>query len=152
MNQDMRDLAHAGLYLLAATSLVIGGYTGAAYAVKHNHIAPVVAAALHALDTTTTPTRLSSQIESAREVRAALARPIPPPPKLPPITAKLAYGYLKPGGKDHMMAVASAAPKRVPKIPNEALDAMAMQPPPVQASMGFSRQTYAPPDKHRVVY
>src|SRR5215218_8060458 len=35
-------------------------------------------------------TLLNERIESAREIRRALARPVPPPDPLPPITAKLA--------------------------------------------------------------
>jgi hypothetical protein len=59
---------------------------------------------------------LSLAVESAREIRAALAKPIPPPPPLQPITAQLAYGHLKSG---RSMVV------KAPKLPRAALDAMA---------------------------
>jgi hypothetical protein len=66
-------------------------------------------------------THVSQIAASAREVRAALARPIPRPEPLQPITATLAYGHLKPGGK---AAAVSVRHKR--KLPQQALEAMAM--------------------------
>jgi len=63
------------------------------------------------------PTRLSIAVENAREVQAALAKPIQPPAPLQPITAKLAHGQLKPGSR-------VAHPHR-PKIPKAAMNVMA---------------------------
>ena len=156
MNQDTRDLAHAGLYLLSLALLLLGGYYGGAYAISHQ-AEPVRIAAISAISPDTPePTRLSVNVATAREVRAALAKPIPGPPKLEPITAKVAFGHYRPGGKDYMTAaVQQPKPKAKAKrrsIPREALDAMAMQPAPVHAGFGFSQQTYVRPDKHRVVY
>jgi hypothetical protein len=65
------------------------------------------------------PTRLSVAVTNAREIRAALAKPIPGPDPLPPITAKLAYGHLKPGGK----GVVTGNKFRLPQVAD---DAMAM--------------------------
>ena len=53
--------------------------------------------------------------QCARE-REALAKPIPGPPPLPPITAKLAYGHLKPGGNGH-----AATAEKKPKLPKNGL-------------------------------
>src|SRR4051794_12540607 len=48
-------------------------------------------------------TLLNERIESAREIKRALARPVPPPEPLPPITAKLA---------NHMKVANPEEPKR----------------------------------------
>jgi hypothetical protein len=73
------------------------------------------------------PTRLSVNVENAREIRAALAKPMPPREPLPPITAKLAYGQLKHGRAVAMNTSAqkiTRAPK-LPKVPKAGLNAMA---------------------------
>lgn len=156
MHQDARDLAHAGLYLLSLALLLAGGYFGGAHAISH-YAEPVRIATITAiLPETPDPTRLSINVATAREVRAALAKPIPGIPKLEPIAAKVAFGHYRPGGKDYMTAgiqqpKPTARTKR-PSFPREALDAMAMQPAPVHAGFGVHQQTYVTPDKHRVVY
>ena len=60
--------------------------------------------------------KISHMVESSREVRAALAKPVLRPP-LAPITASVERGYLRPGARSH-----AARPK---KIPRRALDAIA---------------------------
>ena len=46
------------------------------------------------------PTHLDQVVSNAREIRAALQKPIPGPEPLPPITEKVAFGHLKSGGRD----------------------------------------------------
>ena len=67
------------------------------------------------------PTRLNEAVANAREIREALARPIPGPPPLPPITAQIAYGHLRPGGKGY-----AGNEQAKPRLPQAARDAMAM--------------------------
>jgi hypothetical protein len=61
---------------------------------------------------------LAQRIETARAIRAALAKPIPPPPPLPPITAKLAHPL------ETKTASRETKPK-VKRIPQEAWDSYA---------------------------
>ena len=61
------------------------------------------------------PTRLDTAVNNAREIKAALATPIDGPAPLPPITEKLAYGYLKPGNTGRSTVV-SQVPRK-PKTP-----------------------------------
>ena len=73
-------------------------------------------------------TVLNGRIESAREIRRALARPVPPPDPLPPITAKLAHPE-KVAKPDKLGRVASGKttgekPAKL-KIPAAAWNAMA---------------------------
>ncbi len=73
------------------------------------------------------PTRLQLAVENAREIRAALAKPLPPPEPLQPITAKLTRGRLLPGHKaaHTVKAPAPAAADKAHKLPPAALHAMA---------------------------
>jgi hypothetical protein len=63
-------------------------------------------------------TLLANRIESARQIRQALARPIPPPEPLGPITAKLAHPRIQ---------SADEAETKVPKLSRGARDAMARE-------------------------
>jgi hypothetical protein len=152
MNHHLRDLAHAGLYLLCLALLLVAGVNGAAFALRQ--AAPVVVAAADALDSDPLDTSLLSvNVATAREIRQALSRPIPRPAKLEPITAKLAFGHLKPGGK-HSIASArerhkdASAAKRIPK---EAMDAMAMDTSRQAAPVHFQQQHHAvTPELHKV--
>ena len=65
--------------------------------------------------------RLEERVQTAREIRAALAKPIPPPAPLPPITAKLAHPI-----ETKPVARAETKTKRIPK---EAWDAFAQERP-----------------------
>jgi hypothetical protein len=69
----------------------------------------------------TQETRLSQALINSREIKAALAKPIPRPEPLPPITAKLMYGHLRPGGSG-----ATAQNFERVKLPKAALEANAM--------------------------
>jgi hypothetical protein len=84
-------------------------------------------------------THISVVVANAREIRAALAKPIPGPDPLPPITAKLAFGHLKPGGKGGIA-------QHHLKLPKKALDAMAMD----TNLNHFKASSAAAPDLHRV--
>ena len=68
-------------------------------------------------------TVLKERLESAREIRRALARPVPPPDPLPPITAKPA----NPPDQPNLAAsgVSKEKPRKL-KIPATARNAMAM--------------------------
>src|SRR6185312_12193554 len=59
-------------------------------------------------------TLIARRVQTAREIRRALARPIPPPP-LPPITAKLAHPA--------ETKSASRSDRKVKRIPREAWEA-----------------------------
>jgi hypothetical protein len=78
---------------------------------------------------------LAQRIQTTREIRAALAKPIPPPPPLEPITAKLAHPI------ETRTATRSTKPKR---IPQEAWDAFAQGQAPAQGQSSYSypRQAY----------
>lgn len=118
MSQHTRDLRNAALYfvglLAVAGGLVIGGVMSAKR-VDASSAMQVIASAFDGVDEPAAPTRLSVAVANAREIRAALDRPIPPLAPLPPITARLARGDMKPS--QH-----AARPLRMPKA---ALDAMA---------------------------
>ena len=64
---------------------------------------------------------LAQRIQTARDIRAALAKPIPPPPPLPPITAKLA----RPIDKQEKTAARNDSKSKVKRIPQEAWGAFA---------------------------
>jgi hypothetical protein len=74
-------------------------------------------------------TVLAERIESAREIRRALARPVPPPDPLPPITAKPANSpvaaELRNSGKPKLAASGNSKPSKL-KISTAAWNAMAM--------------------------
>ena len=75
-------------------------------------------------------TLISERIESAREIRRALARPVPPPDPLPPITAKLANSRVATEvthfGKPKLAESGNSNPSRL-KVPPAARNAMAME-------------------------
>jgi len=97
--QDKRDLGYAGAYVLSG-GLLLGSmaFAGAA-AWSEMQESPFVSWVASTLEISRNQpsTRMTLLIDNAREIRAALAKPIPRPEPLPLITAKLAYGHLKPG-------------------------------------------------------
>ncbi len=140
MNQDVRDLRNAGLYIfglaaLAGALVIGGGFVG-------NRVASSSTlqgiASIFDSDGDHSKTRVSVVVANAREIRAALEKPMPPRQALPPITAKLAIGALRPGSR-----VADTQPK-VPKLSAAAMDAMAS----ADTRPRFSSS--APPELHRV--
>lgn len=137
MSQSARDLRNAGVYIFAAVALGVGLLLGSglvADRVKAHSVLQSIASAFDH-DGEPKPTRLSIVVDNAREIRAALAKPIPPREPLPPITAQLAYGHLKKNG-------ATAMVTKAPKLPNAALDAM--------ASMDTGRSAPVQVELHRV--
>jgi hypothetical protein len=127
------------LCLLAG--LLGGTATALSSVLRQIHQTPAWAAA--ALESTPQDTtRISHVVTTAREIRSALAKPIPGPQPLPPITAKLAYGYLMPGGKG---AISIAAPRK-PRLPKAALDAMAMD----VSATNFRAGSAVIPELHKV--
>ncbi len=141
MRQHARDLAHAGTYLCCLGVLVAGVAYGAI--ARTTSIPDTLFGWLApSLDRSESqPTRLSIAVTNAREIREALAKPIPGPAPLPPITAKLAYGHLKPGWKGY---AATAGMK--PRLPKSGLDAMAMD---VSAN-SFRASSAVMPEMHKV--
>jgi len=141
MRQHARDLAHTGTYLCCLGVLVAGVAYGAGASTTSipdalfGWLAPSVDAS------ESQPTRLSVAVAHAREIREALDRGIPGPAPLPPITAKLAYGHLKPGGNGH-----AAVAEKKPKLPKNGLDAMAMD---VSANY-FRASSAVIPEMHKV--
>lgn len=141
MRQHARDLAHAGIYLCLLVGLLGGTAIALPSFLSQIHQTPTWAAA--ALESTPQDTtRISHVVSTARQIRSALAKPIPGPQPLPPITAKLAYGYLKPGGKG---AISIAAPRK-PRLPQAALDAMAMD----VSATNFRAGSAVIPELHKV--
>ena len=120
MSQHMRDLRNAGVYLLTLLALVAGVIAGGALVIERNAHGTVLQtlASVFEDDDEPGPTRLSLAVEEARQIRAKLEKPLPPPAPLPPITAQVAHGDLRSGR-------ASLAKHRVPRLPKDALDAMA---------------------------
>ena len=83
-------------------------------------------------------TRISINVESARAIRAALAKPIVRPEPLPPITATLANPGPRTATAERERKPVKAAKR--PKLSNEALNAMAMDvPQPARANLEFDR-------------
>ena len=119
MSQNARDLRNAGLYLIALAivggTLVLGGIILGERAAASSFFSDL--ASFLEPEPDPAPSRLSIAVENAREVHAALARPVQPPAPLQPIMAKLAHGHLKTGSR-------VAHPHR-PKIPKAAMNAMA---------------------------
>ncbi len=86
-------------------------------------------------------TLLELQVESSREIRRALATPISQPPRLPPITARPA--------RDLREAAASQIRKPAQmKLPQEAMNAMAMDQSGTYSSVQSSSFDYAVRDRH----
>ncbi len=135
MQQNARDLIGAGVYLCAIGLLSIALGAGAT-ALKAGPEIPLFERIAETVDSQPdTTTRLSEVVRNSQKMRAALARPIAAPEPLPPITAQLAYGHLRPGSKK-----AAAVAKRFPR---HALDALAMD-------VSVSERSYTPPELHKV--
>jgi hypothetical protein len=79
---------------------------------------------------------LAQRIQTARDIRASLAKPIPPPPPLPPITAKPAHPV------ETKTADRKDTKSKVKRIPQEAWDAYAQGESP---SRGRSDSYYSAP-------
>ena len=131
-----RELASAGFYL-CAIGLALGALAAtSALALKTAPENPLLGwmSWLGATEADQ-ETRLSRALPDAQDIKAALAKPVPPPAPLEPVTAKIALGHLRPGA--HKVA-------RVLRPSPAGLDAWAMQqlPPGVSA--------FATPDRHRV--
>jgi hypothetical protein len=141
MSQDASDLRNAGLYLFALAilggGLVLGGMVIAERASANGLFAEM--ASFFEPEPERAPTRLSIAFENAREIQAALAKPMPPLAPLPPITAKLAYGHLKPGTR---------VAQRPLKLSKEAMDAMASA--GARADTRSAHSALAPVELHRV--
>jgi hypothetical protein len=119
MPQYGRDLTGVTAYFAAIAMLLGGiawGVATAADALASSPAAQALSALLEA-DNDAERSKISHMIESSREIRAALAKPVLRRP-LPPITASVERGHLRPGAGRH-----ASRPKS--KIPREALDAMA---------------------------
>jgi hypothetical protein len=142
LRQHLRDLAHAGFYLLTLGAL-LGGLTFVATAALTNLSDSTLAEWLTDSDPQedTQETRISRVVANARQIQASLANPIPGPGPLPPITAKIAYGHLKPGAQNSQTTA-----YRTPKIPKAALDAMAMD----RSSIMQQVFSAPPPELHKV--
>jgi hypothetical protein len=116
--------------------LVYFGAVAAALSVTVLGLAAVVKSSAALSDTgAREKTLLELQVESSREIRRALATPMVTAP-LPPITARPA--------RDLRAAAASPQPAR-PKLPQAAMDAMAMDQGGAYRSAG---QNYSVPDRH----
>jgi hypothetical protein len=132
-----RDLANAGYYVCALGALIAALVVASAATVKSVADAPLFGWVTAILEPeAASETRLSQALFNSEEIRAALAKPVAPPARLPPITASVAIGHLLPGSKH-------AAHATRPRLSSEALNAMAMGVPQ-------TTRAYAPPDQHRV--
>ena len=142
MQQDARDLANAGFYLCCVCVLIGSCALAGAAALKQASESPIYNWAASALEIShRETTRASQMVANAREIQAALAKPIPRPEPLPPITAKLAYGQLRTVGSGAIMA------NHKPKLPKEALDAMAMD---TSVAQKFRASSAVTPELHKV--
>ena len=141
MRQHARDLAQTGTYLCCLGVLVAGVAYGAVASTTSipNMLSDWLSPSLVASESP--PTRLSVAVANAREIREALAKPVPGPAPLPPITAKLAYGHLKPGENGH-----AATAEKKPKLPKNGLDAMAMD----VSTNSFRASSAVIPEMHKV--
>ena len=120
MRETTRNFSHLGAYVFGTALLFSSFALAAPIVLKEFADTPFVSWTAAVLEPAPKePTRLSVAVTNAREIRAALAKPIPGPDPLPPITAKLAYGLLKPGGK----GVVTGNKFRLPQVAD---DAMAM--------------------------
>ena len=122
MGQNARDLAKAGGYIFGVGFLLASVAFAGASALRELPNAPVFNWVAELIEPASTQeTRLSQALINSREIKAALAKPIPRPEPLPPITAKLTYGHLRPGGSG-----ATAQNFERLKLPKAALEANAM--------------------------
>lgn len=104
MRQDTRDIAHSGLYL-GCVALLVGSVAFAGAAVVTDASDSPLFSWAASSDESSAPqsTHISRTVANARAIRAALARPIPGPDALPPITEKVAIGrFLRHGGANAM--------------------------------------------------
>jgi hypothetical protein len=144
MRRDRRDLAHAGAYLCAVALLIGAVGVAGAVALSEAAQAPLFgwfAAMTGSPSQEQEHDRIKDIAASAREIRAALARPVAVPEPLPPITAKLAHGNLRPGAP----GARTMAPSRR-ALSSEARDAMAMDAPSFRSGLRGA----VIPDLHKV--
>ena len=138
MQEYARDLTHVGIYFVTLAALIGGIAWGASAAVETLAANPALQTISELLepDKDEEQSKISHMIESSREIRDALARPVTGPAPLPAITASVEHGNLIARASHHSHA------RRTPKkIPREALDAMAQGPQttnPVQVNPQFN--------------
>ena len=135
-----RDLVNTGVYIFSV-GLLLGSvaFIGATALRALPHSAIFALAAEIIEPAATQETRLSQALVNSRLIKTALAKQIPRPEPLPPITAKLADVYLRPGG-----GVATAHNFEKSKLQKAGLDALALD--------GSNRRASGAviPDLHRV--
>ena len=121
--------------------MYVGGLATALSVIALGLTAVVQASAGLSEATARDKTLLELQIESSREIRRALATPISQPPRLPPLTARLA--------RDLRESTAALTRKPVQmKLPQEAMNAMAMGQSGTYSSVRSSSFDYAVRDRH----
>lgn len=124
MLRNARDLLNAGLYISALGALAGGIVLGGALLGEKVIASAAVQTVASIFEAEAEPpSRLSVVVANAREIRAALERPMPPRPALQPLTQQVAYGALRPGAKGAHVATSSKS--KVPKLSKEGMDAMA---------------------------
>lgn len=126
-----RGLSTTTFMYVAVTGVALGG-------VAFGLTAVVNAATGLSQQTQREQSLLALRMESSREIRQALAKPLPRPEPLPPITARLAHDV----GSG---VVASRADRR--KLMDEARDAFAGM---ELSSSGAQSSAYAESDRHAV--
>lgn len=142
MSANTRDLAKAGVYILGIGLLLGSVALAGASAFRELPHSLVFNWAANLIEPAgTQETRLSQALTNSREIKAALAKPISRPEPLAPITAKLAYGHLRPGGSG-----TSAHHAEKLRLPKAALEAKAM----VDGSNHFRASSAVVPELHRV--
>ena len=141
MHQSARDLAKAGVYILGVGLLLGSVAFAGATALRELPNSPILNWAADLIEPTATQeTRLSQALINSMEIKAALAKQIRRPEPLPPITANLAYGHLRPGGSE-----LTAQHFEKLKLPKAALDSHAMDRPGQ-----FRSSSAVIPDLHKV--
>ena len=125
MRRNAHDLAKAGVYILGVGLLLGSVAFAGATALRELPNSPIFSWAADLIEPSATQeTRLRQALINSREIKAALAKQIQRPEPLPPITAKLAYGHLRPGGSG-----LTAQHFEKLKLPTAALDSHAMDRP-----------------------
>ena len=125
MRRNAHDLAKAGVYILGVGLLLGSVAFAGGTALRELPNSPIFNWAADLIEPAASQeTRLSQALINSREIKASLAKQIRRPEPLPPITAKLAYGHLRPGGSG-----ATALNFEKSKLPKAALDAQAMDGP-----------------------
>ena len=137
-----RDRAHAGKYIYCL-GVLVAGVAYCAVVSTTTSIPETLFDWLASSSDRSEPqhTRLSIAVANAREIREALAKPISGPAPLPPITAKLAFGHLKPGAKGY-----TATGEKKPRLPKNGLDAMATG----ASANSFKASSAVIPEMHKV--